>query len=221
MSDELLTTVQAGAALGVPIHMVKKWKQLGLISNRGTRKVNLWALDELMTAEGRRLNPRVGWRGRAMTGPEMRAEVALRAGRSLSVPHSLPYRALAYTCGKCGDLVSPTSIRRDEPRVMRAHACDREYVRERRRTNATVREVERQRSREYYARVQRATQVRAHRSGEIWTGPDLEIATRGDLSAGEAAKMLGRTLAGVMWARKATEIDPRKTSLAGVMRSAR
>lgn len=56
----------------------------------------------------------------------------------------------------------------------------------------------------------------AHRRWQEWTGPELEIASRSDLTAAEVAKALGRTLAGVAAIRRKLRTDPRKIRLAGV-----
>lgn len=218
---KLLTTCEAADALGVPVHLVKKWKTLGLLTNHGSRKVNLWHMDELKTAEDRRQNPRLGWRGRPVTEAERQAEKRMRAGIVPTVPHSLPYRAFAFTCGKCGDMVSPTSIRRTDPRVLRRHRCDVEYVRQRRREVVAVAEADRASSREHYRSRQQASLPDAHRSGYDWTGPELEIAARTDLTTRQAAAMLGRTFAATMRARKNLSVDPRKQTLAGVRRGSR
>lgn len=51
----------------------------------------------------------------------------------------------------------------------------------------------------------------------MWTGPELEIVARTDLTAREAAVMLGRTLYAVKHQRKAIRNDPRKARLADVV----
>jgi len=61
----------------------------------------------------------------------------------------------------------------------------------------------------------------AHRHGQEWTGPELEIALRKDLSAQQAAILLGRTLSAVNAARYRTKHFPREIQLAGVSDSRR
>lgn len=56
----------------------------------------------------------------------------------------------------------------------------------------------------------------ATRSHYQWTGPELEIALRTDLTAHEAALMLGRTYAAVEAQRQLHKVDPRKQNLAGL-----
>ena len=51
---------------------------------------------------------------------------------------------------------------------------------------------------------------------EPWTGPQLEIALRGDLSAREAALMLGRSRQAVKHIRAKGKSDPKYVNLAGV-----
>ena len=64
----------------------------------------------------------------------------------------------------------------------------------------------------------RAAETRpgATHHGEEWTGPQLEIAARPDLTATQAARMLGRTADAVMAARKKIRRDPRTSQVAGI-----
>lgn len=61
---------------------------------------------------------------------------------------------------------------------------------------------------------QRATASAPSRYKE-WTGPELEIAAREDLTTREVALMLGRTFSGVKGMRAKLLRDPRKQALAG------
>jgi hypothetical protein len=72
------------------------------------------------------------------------------------------------------------------------------------------------RNKRHYGRVQAETASAARRHGRVWTGPELEIAARDDLSNKEIALMLGRTYAAVDHARRGIKIDPRKQFLAGL-----
>jgi hypothetical protein len=82
-----------------------------------------------------------------------------------------------------------------------------------------------------YAEQQRQRDARAHRTrkrdnaimvdtarrhGRMWTGPELEVASRDDLTAEQAAVMLGRTLFAVETARRRLRQEPRYQSLAGL-----
>lgn len=58
----------------------------------------------------------------------------------------------------------------------------------------------------------------APRWGYQWTGPELEIASRPDLSALQVAQMIGRTVHAVRTARQRMKADPRFITLAGVRR---
>lgn len=51
-----------------------------------------------------------------------------------------------------------------------------------------------------------------------WTGPELELAARADLTALQVANAIGRTVNAVRGARRQLRIDPRKINLAGVPR---
>jgi hypothetical protein len=68
-------------------------------------------------------------------------------------------------------------------------------------------------------RAQHSTMPTAGRRGMPWTGPELEIAARADLTAEQAAQMTGRTYHGVAEQRRKLGIDPRKRDLAGTSRS--
>jgi len=66
-------------------------------------------------------------------------------------------------------------------------------------------------------RAQNATMPTAGRRGMPWTGPELEIVARADLTAEQAAQMTGRTYHGVETQRRRLGIDPRKADLAGAL----
>lgn len=55
--------------------------------------------------------------------------------------------------------------------------------------------------------------------GKHWTGAELEIAARADLTTLEVARMLGRTFSGVKGMRAKLLRDPRKHDSAGVDRT--
>lgn len=52
--------------------------------------------------------------------------------------------------------------------------------------------------------------TKATRRGYGWTGPELELAARADLSATTVAAMIGRTVHAVKHARRGLRVDPRK-----------
>lgn len=68
-------------------------------------------------------------------------------------------------------------------------------------------------------RAQHTTLPTAGRRGMPWTGPELEIVARTDLTAEQAAQMTGRTYHGVADQRRKIGIDPRKRDLAGTPNS--
>ena len=49
--------------------------------------------------------------------------------------------------------------------------------------------------------------------GEEWTGPQMEVAARDDITDKQAAQILGRTISAVHSARHALRVDPRKQRL--------
>lgn len=60
---------------------------------------------------------------------------------------------------------------------------------------------------------------RARRRKQEWTGPELELAAREDLSPQQVAEALGRTYCAVRAIRRRLKIDPRLISLAGIRTS--
>ena len=63
---------------------------------------------------------------------------------------------------------------------------------------------------------QAKTTREASNHGKEWTGPELEIVARGDLSAHEVAAMLGRTYAAVQSIRRKLHNDPKTINFAGI-----
>lgn len=62
---------------------------------------------------------------------------------------------------------------------------------------------------------QRETIAAASKAKQMWTGPELEIATRDDLPIRELALMLGRSYKAVQTIRRKCKQDPRKAYLLG------
>jgi hypothetical protein len=61
-----------------------------------------------------------------------------------------------------------------------------------------------------FRRWQKESQEAAHRSWFVWTGPELELADRRELSARYVAKVTGRTVAAVQnMRRRIASGDPR------------
>lgn len=56
---------------------------------------------------------------------------------------------------------------------------------------------------------------RARNHRKNWTGPELELVARGDLTREELMKVLGRTSYAINSARHLLRVDPRKQALAG------
>lgn len=71
------------------------------------------------------------------------------------------------------------------------------------RSNPRYRRVQSSSSATIHARLQSASQGSAQRHGAEWTGLDLEIAARADLSVSEIASMLGRSYYSVVTMRRA------------------
>ncbi|MCM8555375.1 hypothetical protein [Streptomyces sp. STCH 565 A] len=71
-------------------------------------------------------------------------------------------------------------------------------------------------SRVYRASSQAQTIPVARNHRKEWTGSELELAARTDLTANEVAKMLGRTFNAVTTMRSRMEREPKYASLAGI-----
>jgi hypothetical protein len=70
-----------------------------------------------------------------------------------------------------------------------------------------------------YGRLQRETGRQADRNGVQWTGAEMEILGRSDLTHKQAALMLGRTFAATRLMRyKLRKGDPKAVGLAGLPR---
>lgn len=63
-----------------------------------------------------------------------------------------------------------------------------------------------------------ATREVAHHHNHLWTGAELEVAARADLTAKQVAVMLGRTVSAVHTKRRLMENDPKTIRFAGVQR---
>lgn len=71
----------------------------------------------------------------------------------------------------------------------------------------------------WHQRAQAKTAEQAKRHGQQWTGPELEVAARDDLSLVEIATLLGRTLGAVRQVRQRLKDDPMKIHVAGISRA--
>lgn len=65
------------------------------------------------------------------------------------------------------------------------------------------------------------TREAAHRSGLQWTGIELELASRDDLTVAAVASMTGRSYEAVVHARRKVRVDPKWAQVAGVGEVAR
>ena len=235
-SRGLVTVAQAAEMMGVSAAIVKRWKSLGLVTDKGPGgKGHPTLLDptEVQAAPSRRVNVRArggctvegcveshwaagkcGKHYRAdlrATGriaatpastPAQNAETTLRKGRALMPMRSSPYRVLARTCPSCGVLMTTPDhlIRKKSGSLPRCHGC-------------LIRTVRRNEQRRQAQTVEHATN-----NGNQWTGPEMELVLRGDLSVQQLALALGRTRNAVRYIQRQLieKADPRYVSVAGV-----
>lgn len=74
---------------------------------------------------------------------------------------------------------------------------------------------ERQQSKAYYHQSQRKSLEQAGNRGKEWTGPELELVARQDLTLNQLAEMLGRSFGAVCTARHKANHDPKFIELLG------
>lgn len=152
--------------------------------------------------------------------PEQNAAQTLRRGGMIRPPKSLPYRMLARTCPKCGTLLTTPEhlIRRKAGNLPRCQGCSIRSALRVRKARASRDPVFaaslRSHAQANLERVQAASVPLAVRSHQEWTGAELELAARRDLSARQVASMLNRTFYAVKKIRgKINAEDPRTLAL--------
>lgn len=118
---------------------------------------------------------------------------------------------LARTCGICGTFLQAEAFPRsgDGTHSHTCTACSRAAMSPEQRARAN------ERGRDSDSHIQAASTPGASRHGYQWTGPELEIALRADLSLRDAAAMLGRTYYAVQAARHKARTDPKWIQVAG------
>lgn len=121
---------------------------------------------------------------------------------------------VAATCASCGELLAADRFRiaGGVPETAACYSC--RWQQESRNPVRDVRNMRRHRERR-----QSETRPKARRSGQPWNGAELEIVLREDLTAREAAAMLGRTFVAVNSARQRARQDPQWIALAGMSRA--
>jgi hypothetical protein len=147
------------------------------------------------------------------------ANKRLRAGLAPTQPR-IGLRQVARSCKDCGDLITFRYLSTSKPDSWLPHPCKNRARRERvrdweQRTSASER-AERLRQKRLARRSGANAKSRdtAERHGKQWTGPELELAARPDLTARQVAEMTGRTHHAVKTVRKRLQVDPRIIRLA-------
>ena len=161
--------------------------------------------------------------------PSQNAKHRLASGGTLHPPLSLPYRAIARSCRGCGELITTPDdlIRRSAGEIPPCRTCHVkkvvEYQKRRRAEDEEYRGRELTRGRDMSSRHSKKKQVRslagASRRGLQWTGPELEMVMRSDLTVEQIAKAIGRTFAATAHARHRAKTDPKFIALAGLSQS--
>lgn len=140
--------------------------------------------------------------------------VALAVDARQRATHVGTRRLLARSCDECGDFLDSSCFRVDHDVPGRTcRVC----------LDAALTDEQRARNRagqsRSKARAQQDTLPTAHHHGYQWTGPELEVALRNDLTTREKAKILGRSYAATNTARQKALHDPKWVRVAGVGRS--
>lgn len=111
-----------------------------------------------------------------------------------------PRWVLAKTCTGCGrfrqgdDFRTSRSLQQSPHKASRCKDCERRYLAEHRKESGHDSEAR-------YAREAQSESGVAPRKGQEWTGPEIEILSREDLTAKQIAQMTGRTYFAVVQAR--------------------
>lgn len=143
---------------------------------------------------------------------------AQKAQREID-PHYVGRRTvLAKTCTECGELRPGSAFRHhsSQPGSQQDSACARCY--RRRAYELVIQDDEKRRV--FHKRANRMTK-RANdampkpRNGYLWTGPEMEIIERDDLTARQAALMIGRSLMAVRQRRQAIRREPKLQRVLG------
>jgi len=149
----------------------------------------------------------------------------LAQGEWVQPPLSSPYRFLARTCRRCGDLITTPDelLRKDAGPINPCSRCKAEWRSRYQKRRAETDEEYRRRRADwmrrsavgYQRRQQQQTVEAASRKGYEWTGPELELLTRRDLTTRQIAEMTRRTYAAVAHARHRVRHDPKFARMAG------
>lgn len=113
--------------------------------------------------------------------------------------HAAGRTVLAATCSVCDELLPGSRFNSS------------------RRMGFTCEECDRVRSSQSQRQSQAVSLQSARRRGFVWTGPDMELVMRDDLTLAELASMLGRTYASVAAMRTKVRHDPKCAKVAGVV----
>jgi len=146
-----------------------------------------------------------------------------RGGR-VQPPHSSPFHMLGRTCPACGRWIpTPAArLRKAEHRTLpECRHCKTQRTvrsnRERYAGSAERRKKHAAQSMKALVKRQAKLSDQAVNARKMWTGPELEIAAREDLTTSQVAAMLGRSWHAVDKMRGKIRTDPRKARMAGAV----
>lgn len=162
-----------------------------------------------------RLHPSTGPAGTPKYRSTVWAQWQMRKGHAPRVPDYLGLRPLAWTCTGCGTLrTCPDGSLKSSIDIAKCVTCSRrsssEFGKNARATNDPKYKT---RVRKYVKAQNDETVASATRHRYTWTGPELDMALRKDLTIRQIATALGRSIYAVRAARAAALKDPRKARL--------
>lgn len=147
-----------------------------------------------------------------------KANFRLRHGTSGAMwpYHTSPYRPIAQSCERCGHLITALDIQRSAPKTKCPDCGPRKNRRETRDRYYQSHKTELiESSRVRALRANDQSRETASNSGKVWTGPELELAVDVTRTVPEVARLLGRTISAVAFARHRCRTDPAAARLAG------
>lgn len=143
------------------------------------------------------------------------------ANGQMRLPRGRARWLLAKSCAYCGELLPPTAFPKGKSGYHKSYCkrCESEVNMDRRLTDEVYADRFYRYSLERHQEEQRLAKAKASNQRKEWTGPELELVMRRDLTDRQKAEILGRTFYAVRHIiRKVNAGDPKKVNLAGLSR---